>query len=239
MQDDQIFYERLPLSGKCHILKNNSRKAAFKHIHGIQGKWSMKQQFLSNSERKESKSSPRGSDKICESRRLLLQAGIGAAGLFLTHPGVAWSRTEAAARIGESTTGFSELVEMMTLALQHEHGAIVQYANHAGLLSHWIDPIFANTIREIIADEVSHAVFLVNTLIASGVTPSLAVWPPRSGETSRQLVLLDIAAEEGAVEVYSRILEYELSPQMRTQITAIRDAEILHRNIFNDLLEKI
>ncbi|WP_153306764.1 ferritin-like domain-containing protein [Desulfonatronum thioautotrophicum] len=139
----------------------------------------------------------------------------------------------------EPSNGYGSLEELMALALQHEHGAMVQYANHAGLLSHWINPIFATSIQDIIADEVEHAVTLVNALAVRDVTPTLAVWPPRSGNQARELILMDIAAEQGAVELYSEMLEYDLDPALRTAITRIRDAEILHRNIFNDLLEKV
>ncbi|SDB18861.1 hypothetical protein SAMN05660653_00945 [Desulfonatronum thiosulfatophilum] len=184
-------------------------------------------------------SAPCQSGGICGSRRKLLQAGLGAAGLLLASPGLAWTRDESFVQLRGTGAGLSKAEELMTLALQHEHGAMVQYANHAGLLSHWVNPTFAKTIQEIIADEVDHAVTLVNVLIASGVTPTLAVWPPRSGVAPRQLVLLDIAAEQGAVDLYSEILEHDLSQPLRARITAIRDAEILHRNIFNDLLEKV
>ncbi|SMP42015.1 Ferritin-like domain-containing protein [Desulfonatronum zhilinae] len=172
-------------------------------------------------------------------RRQLLRAGIGAAGLILVAPALRWSRGEAAAQDRGTASGLSQAEELMVMALQHEHGAVIQYANHAGLLSHWVNPIFSKTFQEIIADEVDHAVTLVNALIARGVTPTLAVWPPRTGNGPRQLVLLDIAAEQSAVELYSEILEHDLEPALRTAVVAIRDAEILHRNIFNDLLEKV
>ncbi|GAB6060176.1 ferritin-like domain-containing protein [Desulfonatronum parangueonense] len=176
---------------------------------------------------------------ICGSRRKLLQAGLGAAGLLLASPGLAWTRDESFVQARGTSTGLSKVEELITMALQHEHGAMVQYANHAGLLSHWVNPAFAKTIQEIIADEVDHAVTLANALIASGVTPTLAVWPPRSGDDPRKLVLLDIAAEQGAVDLYTEILEHDLPQPLRTRITAIRDSEILHRNLFNDLLEKV
>lgn len=172
-------------------------------------------------------------------RRRLLRAGIGAAGLLLAAPALHWSRGEAEAQKHGTASGLGRAEELMILALQHENGAMVQYANHAGLLSHWMNPSLASTMKEIIADEVGHAVTLVHALIARGATPTLAVWPPRSGDTPRQLVLLDIAAEQGAVELYSEILEHDLDPALRTAVESIRNAEILHRNIFNDLLEKV
>ncbi len=177
--------------------------------------------------------------RMAGNRRRLLQAGISAAGLILAAPALHWSRGEAHAQARGTASGLSKVEELMVLALQHENGAMVQYANHAGLLSHWVNPSFARTMKEVIADEVGHAVALANALIAKGATPTLAVWPPRSGDTPRQLVLLDIAAEQGAVDLYSEILEHDLEPVLRSAILAIREAEILHRNLFNDLLEKV
>lgn len=183
--------------------------------------------------------------RVAGNRRQLLQAGIGAAGMLLVAPATRLFHGEAAAQSQsfENTTASAarpgKLGELLSLALQHEHGAMVQYANHAGLLSHWINPAHAKTIQEIIADEVGHAIILVNALIAMDITPTLAVWPPRSGDQARELILMDIAAEQGAVELYSEILEHDLGPELRAAITAIRDAEILHRNNFNDLLEMV
>ncbi|RQD58487.1 MAG: ferritin-like domain-containing protein, partial [Desulfonatronovibrio sp. MSAO_Bac4] len=110
------------------------------------------------------------------SRRALLKAGVGAAGIIMSAPAIAWS--------GSDTSAYpAQLVELLGLALQHEHGALVQYANHAGLLTHWIDQGFAQTIQAIIADEVDHAVTLVHALKSSGSEPTLAVWPPQTADT--------------------------------------------------------
>ncbi|TVR00735.1 MAG: ferritin-like domain-containing protein [Desulfovibrionales bacterium] len=185
------------------------------------------------------------SKRMTGNRRRLLQVGIGIGGMLLAGPASLLFRSEAAGRTRAvqaevaTISGRGSLEELMALALQHEHGAMIQYANHAGLLSHWINPIFATSIQDIIADEVEHTVTLVNALAVRGLTPTLAVWPPRSGDQARELILMDIAAEQGAVELYTQMLEHDLDPTLRTAITSIRDAEILHRNIFNDLLEKV
>lgn len=201
----------------------------------------MQEQIFPHSDANNSESTPCHSTITRGNRRWLLQTGVGAAGLLLASPAMFWSRAAQGqgAQLRAANAGLSEAEELMVLALQHEHGAMVQYANHAGLLSHWVNPAFAATIQEIITDEVGHAVVLVNALIAAGVNPTLAVWPPRSASTARELVLLDVAAEQGAVEIYSQLLEYDLDPELRSRIAAIRDAEVLHRNIFNDLVEQV
>lgn len=171
-------------------------------------------------------------------RREVLRSGLGAVGIMLAAPSLVWARDEESVQAQGSATGLSEVDELLILALQHEHGAMVQYSNHAGLLAQWIQPEFATTIREIICDEVSHAVVLVQALTARGAQPTLAVWPPRTGAQPRELLQQDIAAERGAVELYSRIVDLDIDPGLRQSLESIRDAEKLHQHLFTELLEK-
>lgn len=171
-------------------------------------------------------------------RRDVLWSGLGAVGGMLALPGLAWARSKESAQAQGSATGLNEVDELLILALQHEHGAMVQYSNHAGLLAQWIQPEFAATIREIICDEVSHAIVLVQALTARGAQPTLAVWPPRTSSRSRELLQQDIAAERGAVELYSRIIDQDIDPDLRRSLETIRNAEKLHQHLFTELLEK-
>lgn len=167
------------------------------------------------------------------SRRSMLQAGIGAAGIILAAPALSWSAPDNSAAYP------AQLTELLGLALQHEHGALVQYANHAGLLSHWIDQELALTIQSIISEEVDHAVRLVRALKSSGSEPSLAVWPPQTGDTPSEVISQDIAAEQGAVNLYTRILEFDMRESLRKNIENIVNSEKNHKQIFENMLNNV
>ncbi|MCA1743277.1 MAG: ferritin-like domain-containing protein [Desulfonatronovibrio sp.] len=167
------------------------------------------------------------------SRRALLKAGVGAAGIIMAAPAIAWSAPDSSAAYP------AQLTELLGLALQHEHGALVQYANHAGLLTYWIDQGLARSIQAIIADEVDHAVTLVNTLKSSGSEPTMAVWPPQTANSPSKVISQDIAAEQGAVNLYTRILEFDMDEPLRKNIEHIVDSEKSHKLIFENMLNKV
>lgn len=167
------------------------------------------------------------------SRRSMLKAGIGAAGIILAAPALSWSAPDSSAAYP------AQLTELLSLALQHEHGALVQYANHAGLLSHWIDQGLAKSVQAIISDEVDHAVTLVRALKSSGSEPSLAVWPPQTGDTPLRVISQDIAAEQGAVDLYTRILEFDMDDSLRKNIENIVNSEKSHKQIFENMLNSV
>ncbi|WP_045212948.1 ferritin-like domain-containing protein [Desulfonatronovibrio magnus] len=166
------------------------------------------------------------------SRRTLLKSGACAAGLLLTGAKIVWAASP------ESKYS-RELTELLNLALQHEHGAFVQYANHAGLLSYWLDSNHATAIKAIIADEVEHAVILSNALKKSGAEPTLAVWPPQTGDTPSRVLIQDIAAEQGAVNLYSRILDFDMDDDLRNNLENIVRSEQSHKEIFEGMLKEI
>lgn len=167
------------------------------------------------------------------SRRALLKAGAGVAGIIMAAPAIVWSAP------GTSAAYPAQLTELLGVALQHEHGALVQYANHAGLLTHWVDQGLAQTIQAIIADEVDHAVTLVHTLKSSGSEPTLAVWPPQTADTPSQVLSQDIAAEQGAVNLYTRILGFDMDEPLRKNIEDIVESEKSHKQIFENLLNNL
>ncbi|MFO8032603.1 MAG: ferritin-like domain-containing protein [Desulfohalobiaceae bacterium] len=171
------------------------------------------------------------------SRRSLLQGTAGAAlGLFLAAPRLAWSK-QAGEEDGQD--GMNEIQELLSLALQHEHGAFVQYANHAGIMSHKLEKDVSSIYQEIIADEVGHAISLVQALQTSGAKPSLAVWPARSHQDPAELLRQDVAAEENALDVYQRILKLDMDSKLYTEIESILNQEKEHKIIFSDMLQEL
>ncbi|MGD9007000.1 MAG: ferritin-like domain-containing protein [Desulfobacteraceae bacterium] len=174
------------------------------------------------------------------SRRALLSMGVG----LLTLPAVAQicgcrgdGQSEPEKRI------FSDpKFELLDLALQHEYGAIVQYSNHAGVITALSsDPggTIAKTFKEIICQEVRHSIHLSDILKKNGVEPTVAVWPPQTAATPVQMVKQDLAAESGAVALYQQILDQDFDAPTKRIIEKLLFSEKAHHHYFSKLLAEL
>lgn len=133
-------------------------------------------------------------------------------------------------------------LELMDLALQHEYGAIVQYSNHAGIISTLEsngDSSFKDRVKQIIADEVHHAILLSNILTRNDVTPTISVWPPQTAKKPVDMLQKDILAEKGAIDLYEQISTLDLNDYEKEVIDTIAHAELIHYHIFSELMEEL
>mgnify|MGYP006423711505 CR=1 FL=1 len=164
-------------------------------------------------------------------RRRLVQVGLSVFGWALVRPGLGWAQTKAAQ--GQSKQTLTGLQQKFALALQHEHGAMVQYTNHAGKLAAKQFKEHAGTIQAIVGEEQAHAQCLVQLLYESGAEPTVAVWPPQTAAAVPEMMRQDIAAEKGAISLYEEILNQEnMSANMRRSVEWMLEQEIQHENMF-------
>jgi rubrerythrin len=132
--------------------------------------------------------------------------------------------------------------ELLDLALQHEFGAIVQYGNHAGLITALkSDPggTVAKTFEEIICQEVHHSIQLSRILKKNEIEPTVAVWPPQTAATPVEMVKKDLAAESGAVELYQQILEKDFDDPIKMIVEKLLVSEKSHHHYFSKLLSEL
>jgi rubrerythrin len=129
--------------------------------------------------------------------------------------------------------------ELLDLALQHEFGAVVQYSNHAGVitaLNSDPDGTIAKTFEEIIIEEVHHSIQLSDILKQNGIEPTVAVWPPQTAATPVEMVQKDLAAERGAITLYQQILEQDFDDPTKHIIEKLFSAEKKHHHYISGLL---
>jgi len=132
--------------------------------------------------------------------------------------------------------------ELLDLALQHEFGAIVQYGNHAGIISalqHDSAGSVNSMIKEIIGHEVNHAILLTDILKKHNIEPTVAVWPPQTADSAGDMIQKDIAAEAGAIKLYQKILELDFNDQTKKLIESIMASEETHHQIFSEILPEL
>lgn len=174
------------------------------------------------------------------SRRAFLSMGVGLA----TLPAVAQISGCSGNRQSETEKKIfpDPKFELLDLALQHEFGAVVQYGNHAGLITALkADPggTIAKTFEEIICQEVHHSIKLSDILKKNGIEPSVAVWPPQTAATPEEMVEKDLAAEDGAVDLYQQILEKDFEASIKRVIEKLLFAEKAHQHYFSKLLSEL
>jgi rubrerythrin len=174
------------------------------------------------------------------SRRAFLSMGVG----LITLPAVA--QIFGCRGNGQSepeTKIFLEpKFELLDLALQHEFGAIVQYGNHAGVITALQsdpDGSIARTFREIIANEVHHSIHLSDILKKNNIEPTVAVWPPQTAATALEMVQKDLSAECGAIALYQQILENDFDDPAKRVIEKLLVAEQTHHHYFSKLIDEL
>jgi rubrerythrin len=132
--------------------------------------------------------------------------------------------------------------ELMDLALQHEFGAVVQYSNHAGVITALkTDPdgTIAKTLEEIICHEVHHSIHLSDIMKKNGIEPTVAVWPPQPAATPVEMVQKDLAAESGAIALYQKILKQDFDDPTKRIIEKLLIHEQAHHKLFSELLSEL
>lgn len=169
-------------------------------------------------------------------RRGLVQAGLSVFGWALVQPGLGWAQSESGQGVKQKEQVLTGLQQKLALALQHEHGAIVQYTNHAGKLAGKQFEDHAETIQAIVGEEQAHAQRLVQLLYESGAEPTVAVWPPQTAAAVPEMLRQDIAAEKGAISLYEEILNEEnMSPGMQRSVLWMLEQEVQHEKTFNTI----
>jgi rubrerythrin len=173
-------------------------------------------------------------------RRAFLSIGIG----LLTLPAVAQISGCSGKGPGEPEKKIfpDPKFELLDLALQHEFGAIVQYGNHAGVITALDnDPggALVRTFEEIICSEAQHSIHLSTILKKNGIEPTVAVWPPQTAATPAEMVEKDVAAESGAIDLYQQILEKDFDDPTKRIIEKIVSSEKQHHHYFSKLLSEL
>ena len=179
---------------------------------------------------------------ILWNRRHVIHAGLYAAGLITFAPIPSWSQPKPEASSTHNSDpkhNLSKAQEKIVIALQHEHGAIIQYINHCGKLNAGNLKSSAEKMQSIIDDEVAHAQALVHILSQTGIEPTLAVWPPKTDAEPATMLQQDIAAEQGAISLYQEILTEKWPEPINRKLQWMLEQELQHKDIFQNIIDTL
>lgn len=96
-----------------------------------------------------------------------------------------------------------ELIEKLNEDLAGEYAAMIQYTTYAAQVTGPYRPQLAAFFAAEVADEMGHAAFLSNKIVALGGTPTRSAGPVPAAETNREMVEAILAAERQAIKMYS------------------------------------
>lgn len=105
------------------------------------------------------------------------------------------------------------LIEALNRMLSQEHACAIRYATHAAVVTGpYADTVQAR-LKEISADEISHAEKLRDRILALGGIPTMEVNRDdlKPAQTLKQILSINIEEEKGAVRGYTEILN-SISP---------------------------
>ncbi len=128
-------------------------------------------------------------------------------------------------------------IELLNKDLQDEHGAIIQYLNHAYSIG---EGEISCEIEAIARDEMRHLDWLAETIVALGGTPSLERGTMRmGGALVTEWMSNDVLLEEGAIAQYKEHIKLIDHPKIKRLLQRILADEEAHHGDFQHFVEKV
>jgi len=129
-----------------------------------------------------------------------------------------------------------KIIELLNLNLQDEHGAIIQYLNHAFAMG---EGEMACEIEALAREEMRHLDWLAETIVELGGVPSLKRGTMRmGGELVTDWMGNDVLLEEGAIAQYTEHIKMVDDPRIKRLLQRILADEEAHHGKFKHFVEK-
>jgi bacterioferritin len=129
-----------------------------------------------------------------------------------------------------------QIIELLNLDLQDEHGAIVQYLAHAYAMG---EGELACEIEGIAREEMRHLDWLAETIVDLGGKPSLTRGTQNmAGKTVPDWMANDVGLEEGAIKSYQEHIKLIVDPKIKRLLKRILSDEQAHHGKFAHFVDK-
>jgi len=129
-----------------------------------------------------------------------------------------------------------KLIELLNTDLQDEHGAIIQYLNHAYGIG---EGEMSCEIEALAREEMRHLDWLAETIVELGGIPSLERGTMRmGGESVPDWMGNDVLLEEGAIDQYKEHIKLIDDPKIKRLLQRILADEEAHHGKFKHFVEK-
>jgi len=130
----------------------------------------------------------------------------------------------------------AKIAALLNHDLQNEHGAIIQYLNHAYAMG---EGEMACEIEAFARDEMRHLDWLAETIVELGGTPSLERGEMlMGGDTVADWMGNNVKLEEGAIKQYKEHISLIDDPKIKRLLKRILSDEESHHGSFEHFAEK-
>ena len=130
----------------------------------------------------------------------------------------------------------AKIAALLNQDLQNEHGAIIQYLNHAYAMG---EGEMACELEAFARDEMRHLDWLAETIVELGGTPSLERGKMlMGGETVADWMGNNVKLEEGAIKQYKEHINLIDDPKIKRLLKRILSDEESHHGSFEHFAEK-
>jgi bacterioferritin len=130
----------------------------------------------------------------------------------------------------------NKMIELLNKDLQDEHGAIIQYLNHAYGIG---EGEMACEIEAFARDEMRHLDWLAETIVELGGVPSLERGTMRMGGTKvSEWMQNDVILERGAIKQYREHIDLIDDHKIKRLLQRILSDEEAHHGSFTHFVEK-
>jgi len=128
------------------------------------------------------------------------------------------------------------IIGLLNTDLQDEHGAIIQYLNHAYAMG---EGEMSCEIEALAREEMRHLDWLAETIVELGGVPSLKRGTMRmGGELVADWMGNDVLLEEGAIAQYTEHIKMVDDPRIKRLLQRILADEEAHHGKFEHFVEK-
>ena len=130
----------------------------------------------------------------------------------------------------------NKIIELLSLDMEDEHGAIIQYLSHAYATG---EGEMACEIEAIARDEMRHFDWLAETIVALGEQPSLKRGTQNmTGKAVTDWMSNNVSLEDGAIKNYQKHIKAIDDPVIKRLLKRILSDEQSHRGKFEHFIAK-
>jgi bacterioferritin len=129
-----------------------------------------------------------------------------------------------------------EIIDLLNLDIEGEHGAIIQYLSHAYAMG---EGEMSCEIEALAREEMRHLDWLAETVVELGGTPSLKRGNMRmGGKAVSEWMTNDVLLEEDAIKLYKEHIKAIDDPRIKRLLKRILSDEESHRGDFVHFVDK-
>jgi bacterioferritin len=126
------------------------------------------------------------------------------------------------------------VTKMLNWGIEHEYTVILQYLFHSYIAP---DPEDKRQFEDQAINEMQHLGWLAEELVDSGGNPRIEHNTPDQSMQTDKMLKADIKIEKEVAEAYDKAAKEVEDKGLKELLLRIRDNELYHAEVFNDLLE--